>query len=364
VAPGELGRRNAAPEGGALSETLLHERTLSIESEPEGEGSLHVHAELRDFRHVDVPTYLDVSHPAGVVHHMFLDLAIDRDLVITAAEARMQTAPFSPSSKTWGEGCRDILPSYAGLVGKRLDARYAAEVAETVGGRLGCFHILSLAQCVPLAVRAAARRLCAGALGMPAGSRDEVCDSCVSWHAGSPQWSAVRETVGSGFRRHRRQIRMRARTDDGLRLGMTADLEDQAADSPPVAVELAVRLDVPQFTIRESFARFVAAPFESCGAVLPTARTLEGLTVTRGFTNAALERIGGASGCAALSALVIAFTPVIPQASGALAGYLALSPDQKLRRRVGNPQMDSCHMWRSDGPLVTLERSPKRPQSV
>jgi len=91
---------------------------------------------------------------------------------------------------------------------------------------------------------------------------------------------------------------------------------------------------------------------------------LQGLSVTKGFTSAALERIGGAAGCAHLAALVIALTPVIPQAAGALAGFLKLSPEQKLRNRASSPQVDSCHMWRADGPLVNLEGSPKRGQSV
>ena len=78
----------------------------------------------------------------------------------------------------------------------------------------------------------------------------------------------------------------------------------------------------------------------------------------------ALQRIGGAAGCAHLAALVIALTPVIPQAAGALAGFLKLSPEQKLRNRASNPQVDSCHMWRADGPLVDLGGSPKRGQSV
>ena len=176
----------------------LHERTLAIETRPLADERLGVHAELRDVRHVEMPAYLGVSHPAGVVHHMMLDLEIDRELMIVGADARMQTAPFSPSEKTWGEGCRDILPSYRSLVGTKLDADYAGHVFETVGGRLGCFHILSLAQCVPLAVRAASARLCGGALNMPAGSRATVRDSCAEWRAGSPHWAAVRERAGAG----------------------------------------------------------------------------------------------------------------------------------------------------------------------
>lgn len=342
----------------------LHERTLAIETRPIDDALLAVHAELRDVRKVEMPAYLGVSHPAGVVHHMMLDLELDRALVIVAADARMETAPFTASEQTRGEGCRDILPSYRHLVGTKLDADYAANVFGAVGGPLGCFHILSLAQCVPLAVRAATARLCGGALAMPRGSEDAVADSCAEWRAGGPHWSAVRATDGSGFAAFRREMRVTARVDDRLRLGMTAELADRTSGSTPLIAALTFWLQVPGFTILESGATLSGTPFDGCPATAATARSLQGLSVTKGFTAAALERIGGRTGCAHLAALVIALTPVIPQASGALAGFLKLSPEQKLRNRAANPQVDSCHMWRAEGPLVGLQGSPKRGQSV
>jgi Protein of unknown function (DUF2889) len=342
----------------------LHERTLTIETRPISAQRLAVHAELRDVRHVDMPAYLGVSHPAGVVHHMMLDLELDAALIIVDAHARMETAPFSPSEKTRGEGCRDILPSYRQLVGTRLDAGYAAQVFEMVGGRLGCFHILSLAQCVPFAVRTATSRLCGGALRMPRGSRNEVRDSCAEWRDASPHWTAVREAQGAGFAEFRREMRVTARVGEDLRLGMTAELADRGPAAAAVQASLTFWLQVPGFTILESAATVAGGPFAGCPATAAGAPGLRGLSVTKGFTAAALERIGAAAGCAHLTALVVALTPVIPQASGALAGFLKLSPEQKLRNRASNPQVDSCHMWRSDGPLVGLERSPKRGEPV
>ena len=41
--------------------------------------------------------------------------------------------PFEPSPKTWGEGCRNVMPSYQQLLGIRLDAGYAARVLECFG---------------------------------------------------------------------------------------------------------------------------------------------------------------------------------------------------------------------------------------
>ena len=334
--------------------SLLHERRLVIETREIAGDRLALRAELRDVRHVDMPAYLGVSHPAGVVHHMMLDLELDPELVIRAIDARMEKAPFEPSAKTRGEGCRHILPSYQTLLGTKLDAGYAARVLETVGGPLGCFHILSLAQCLPLAVRAASRRLCGEALSMPRDAGDVVRDSCAEWRTDSPHWKDARETAGTGFGDFRREILITARADESLRLGMTAEMTDRLANGNERGATLTFWLEVPKFTILEAHAALRGAPFDGCAATTQGAARFVGLSVIKGFTAAALERVGGAAGCAHLTALVIALTPVIPQASGALAGLLKLSPDQKLRNRATNPQVDSCHMWRADGPLVKL----------
>ena len=246
------------------------------------------------------------------------------------------------------------MPNYQHLLGTRIDAGYAAHVNETVGGPLGCFHILSMAQCLPLAVRAASGRLCGGARLMPVGGRSAVLDSCASWAAGSPHWSEARETEGTGFRKLRRSVRIGATTDERMRLGMTAELTDQVEEAPPLRAALSLWLEVPQFTILEARASLTGTPFALCPATVGRAPRLEGLSIAKGFTGAALDRIAGPAGCAHLAALVIAVTPVIPQASGALAGFLRQSPDEMLRSRAGAPQVDSCHMWRAEGPLVSL----------
>jgi hypothetical protein len=364
VAAGELGRGFASGEGRAVTSAELHERTLSIETRPLDDDRLGVHAELRDVRHVEMPAYLGVSRPAGVVHHMALDVELDRALTIFSIDAVMHAIPYEPSKKTRGEGCRSILPNYQWLIGTTLDGGYARRVMETVGGHLGCFHILSLAQCLPLAVRAASGRLCGAALHMPEGSREVVRDSCAEWRAESPNWRSVRETTGSGFRPFRREIRIAARADEQLRLWMTASLRDVGSESPAASAELRFALEIPTFTILEARAELIGAPFAGCRALLASAQRLAGLSVAKGFTSAALERIAGPAGCAHLAALVIALTPTIPQASGALAGFLKLRPDQKLRGGTNNAQVGSCHMWRADGPLVSVERSPNRGESV
>src|SRR5262245_36004916 len=235
-----------------------------------------------------------------------------------------------------------------------IDSNYAAHVNETVGGPLGCFHILSMAQCLPLAVRAASGRLCGGALA-PSSGRAMVRDSCSQWTADSPHWNEVREVPGAGFRELHRRIRIVASVDDRKRLGMAAELRDQLAEAPELRAALTLWLEAPRFAILEARAGLTGTPFAGCPSALGGVPRLEGLAIAKGFTGAALERIAGAAGCAHLAALVIALTPVVPQASGAMAMFLRRSPQERPGNRPGGPQVDSCHMWRADGPLVSLK---------
>ena len=209
----------------------LHERTVAIDARPSPGDRLEVRAELRDVRKVDMGETLGRRRPAGVVHHMILGAVLDRELIVRAIDARMETIPFEPSERTWGEGCRHILPNYQHLLGTRIDADYAAHVNETVGGPLGCFHILSMAQCLPLAVRAASGRLCGGARLAPSNSRAMVRDSCSQWTADSLHWKEVRQAPGAGFRKLHRRIRILASVDDRKRLGLAAELTDQLEKS-------------------------------------------------------------------------------------------------------------------------------------
>ncbi|MGH7818393.1 MAG: DUF2889 domain-containing protein [Candidatus Binatia bacterium] len=341
-----------------MSGTELHTRTLSIETRPLAGDRLYVHAELRDVRHVDLPAYMGIEHPKGVVHHMALDVELDAGLVIRRIDARMATAPFEPSDKTRGEGCRHILPAYGRLVGVKVDAAYPLRVLEAVGGRQGCFHILSLAQCLPAAVRAATRRLCAGALRMPAGAREEVLDSCSQWRRESPLWQRAAESEGTGFADFRRRVRVTASTDEGFRLAMSGVLRDEAEGAPPAGAELRLVLELPKFSIVSARARLDPAPFPGCEAALEGIGDLHRLSINKGFTALALEKIGGGAGCAHVTALLVAITPVTAQAAGALAGFLGLRPEDRPREGRANPQVDSCHMWRADGPLLALGRVP------
>ena len=238
-------------------------------------------------------------------------------------------------------------------MGLKLDGAYPGRVLEAVGGPQGCFHILSLAQCLPGAVRAGSRRLCGAALEMPEGAREGLLDSCAEWRGASPLWEQARESQGPGFADFRRQIRISGYADDDLRLGLDGTLSDEPAGREPYGAELGILLELPWFHIVAAEARLVGAPFSGCSQALGAVRHLEKLSISKGFTASALEKIGGVAGCAHVAALLVALTPVTAQAAGAFAGFLKVRPEDGLRGRKDNPHLDTCHMWRARGPLIS-----------
>lgn len=294
------GRLGAATEAKTpVSEpTEIHRRTIEIEIRPEG-GGAEVLAALEDLRRIDMGKFFGAAHPPGVVHHMGLRATLDEGDTIRTAGAWMKTIPFEPLPRTDGETCRAILPHYDELVGETFDEGYAVRIMQRFGGEFGCFHLASLAQCLPFARRAAAGR----------GLRREIVVSSLA-----------------------------AQDEPGLRLA--SHLKDER-DGVTTALDLVLDFELPEFGIRSA---------RSSGASAMLARRLEELAVAKGFTNAALERIGGDPG---LAALVVALTPVTAQASGALAAFHKI--DWNTRARPGSGPIGSCHMWRAGGPILALQ---------
>ena len=115
---------------------------------------------------------------------------------------------------------------------------------------------------------------------------------------------------------------------------------------------MAIRLKVkgPGMLIEEAEAAMPHHPREECPEVLPSIRNLEGLEIAPGYTMKVKRIIGGVKGCAHLTSLVIAMGESAVQ--GYWAAYGAEARKRGLREQTIKKFINTCHLWKEDGPIV------------
>lgn len=122
---------------------------------------------------------------------------------------------------------------------------------------------------------------------------------------------------------------------------------------PGIVHDMIIRMIVggPKLVIEDLEAEMVSVPNPECREALPSILPLKGERITAGFTAKVHQLIGGPGGCAHLVALARAM------ASAAIQGaYSAVSreapPGGIFPKHTLRSVIDTCHIWRSDGPLV------------
>jgi hypothetical protein len=113
-----------------------------------------------------------------------------------------------------------------------------------------------------------------------------------------------------------------------------------------------IRLKIkgPEMLIEEARAEMPHHPREECPEVVPWIRNLEGVRIAPGFTMKVKRTIGGAKGCAHLTSLVLAMGEEAVQ--GYWAAYGAERERLGLRAQEVRNLINTCHLWREDGPIV------------
>ena len=121
---------------------------------------------------------------------------------------------------------------------------------------------------------------------------------------------------------------------------------------PTLIHDLIARIWVqgPDLTISAAEAEMGKIPREMCPEVLPGVQKLVGLRIITGFTQKVKDLIGDVKGCSHLTNLFLTLGPV------AVQGYWAAYGRRAGARSLDNPAfarvLDSCHVWRRDGPYV------------
>ena len=92
-------------------------------------------------------------------------------------------------------------------------------------------------------------------------------------------------------------------------------------------------------------------PHEECAQTAVSLQKLQGMRIVPGFTSKVKQLLGGKQGCLHLTTLVLAMAPAI------LQGFWAFRNRHPEGRKISSELMDNylldtCWVWRRDGPLV------------
>ncbi len=127
---------------------------------------------------------------------------------------------------------------------------------------------------------------------------------------------------------------------------------EESETGPFLVHHLVARIWVqgPDLTISAVDAGMKRIPRQECPEVLPAVQKLVGLKIITGFTQKVKDLIGNVKGCSHLTNLFLTLGPV------AVQGYWAAYGRRPEARSLDNPAIsrviDSCHVWRKDGPYV------------
>lgn len=130
---------SAMPLSPPVPRTAQHLRRVTYRSFERADGLWDIEGELHDSKEYDARHVRDASRMrlAGEpIHHMFLRVTIDRDLVVHAIEATMDDHPLG--------GCPEALSSLQRMVGCGMTRGWRKAIQTHLGGVEGCTHIREL----------------------------------------------------------------------------------------------------------------------------------------------------------------------------------------------------------------------------
>lgn len=117
--------------------------------------------------------------------------------------------------------------------------------------------------------------------------------------------------------------------------------------------DMVVRMIVrgPKLTIEAVEAEMLKVPDSNCPQAIDSLLPLKGERIASGFTVKVQQLAGGGKGCAHLVALCRAMASAAVQ--GAYALMARRAPEKRnLSMESLSTVIDTCHLWRSDGPMV------------
>jgi len=172
-----------------------------------------------------------------------------------------------------------------------------------------------------------------------------------------------------GKRCHTRNIQVTTYAYDGQRIIVEGSLKDDrfheshviTGETFPRGVvhHMAIRLLVNCSTllIEDVDVDLLSVPRDACRETVDCLAHIRGLTVTKGFTAKVKRLAGGNKGCTHLVELILAMAPAVIQEFGAHQSQKPASADSGHEKLIVQFLINTCRIWREDGPLVKAIKS-------
>jgi Protein of unknown function (DUF2889) len=127
---------------------------------------------------------------------------------------------------------------------------------------------------------------------------------------------------------------------------------------PPGRVHhMIIRMQVkgPDLTIEDIEVEMPTIPYEECIETLTSLEPVKGMQIASGFTSEVKNLVGGVKGCAHLVALLVSMASAAVQ--GAWTAVSRRPADSSgYRQRAMEAIVDTCRVWRRDGPKLNDRR--------
>jgi len=322
-----------------MPEIPLHTRSISLRLRWAGAGRVLVEGRLIDLRKRAIVPLGAILREPGVVHDMSVRVQVDvHTLAIVAIEPAMATYPYQPSFETGGEACPGRLGDVQRLVGTRLAADYGDVINDLIGGPRGCFHIYTLMRLLGPTVARALEGAHVGTLVRDPGA---LCEGERLLSASFVIDGLLADDGALELSGTLVQIDQRGAADSGgevLRGGLEARAHLRTA-LPAMCVEAAA-----------GRSRALGPGVWESGDWVdePQLGLLAGVPVRKGFSSRVGEVLADASGSKPITQLVFMAAPVVMQCMPSLLADLRVAPQSG--QGTGTAP-NSCHIWRSEGPL-------------
>lgn len=121
-------------------------------------------------------------------------------------------------------------------------------------------------------------------------------------------------------------------------------------------IAVSMKISLPQLVITSAEAEMPTIPMAKCIEAKDCVKKLVGLQIKSGFTRKVSQIIGGTLGCVHVTNLVLAMASAAIQGFAAYCSRAREQSDTKILEFDVSPLINSCHLWRANGPLIAKIR--------